>query len=138
MTPGASPMCGNSVCQDRRFLARQMPQLEPTCLVLLALAAGGDRFRSASERGLEFLSRNRPADASYRLAAGREEAVWPTALVLFTQATLGLAEQAIRPIALRLLAIKGETVKDPDAGNTQDINIKLIGWPWGEGNFSWV
>ena len=24
----ASPMCGNSVCQDRRFLAREMPQLE--------------------------------------------------------------------------------------------------------------
>ncbi len=26
--PGASPMCGNSICQDRRFLARAMPQLE--------------------------------------------------------------------------------------------------------------
>lgn len=25
---GRSPMCGNSICQDRRFLARQMPQLE--------------------------------------------------------------------------------------------------------------
>jgi len=25
---GASPMCGNSVCQDRRFLARYMPDLE--------------------------------------------------------------------------------------------------------------
>ncbi len=25
---GASPMCGNSVCQDRRFLARWMPRLE--------------------------------------------------------------------------------------------------------------
>ena len=25
---GASPMCGNSICQDRRFLARQMPALE--------------------------------------------------------------------------------------------------------------
>ena len=25
---GKSPMCGNSVCQDRRFLARYMPQLE--------------------------------------------------------------------------------------------------------------
>jgi oligoribonuclease len=25
---GASPMCGNSICQDRRFLARWMPQLE--------------------------------------------------------------------------------------------------------------
>lgn len=25
---GVSPMCGNSICQDRRFMARQMPQLE--------------------------------------------------------------------------------------------------------------
>lgn len=25
---GASPMCGNSVCQDRRFMAREMPALE--------------------------------------------------------------------------------------------------------------
>jgi oligoribonuclease len=23
-----SPMCGNSICQDRRFLAREMPELE--------------------------------------------------------------------------------------------------------------
>jgi oligoribonuclease len=28
VAPGTSPMCGNSICQDRRFLARQMPQLE--------------------------------------------------------------------------------------------------------------
>ena len=25
---GASPMCGNSICQDRRFLYRHMPRLE--------------------------------------------------------------------------------------------------------------
>lgn len=25
---GSSPMCGNSICQDRRFLARWMPRLE--------------------------------------------------------------------------------------------------------------
>ena len=25
---GMSPMCGNSICQDRRFLAREMPSLE--------------------------------------------------------------------------------------------------------------
>lgn len=25
---GASPMCGNTICQDRRFLHRQMPRLE--------------------------------------------------------------------------------------------------------------
>jgi oligoribonuclease len=28
VTPKASPMCGNSICQDRRFLHRQMPELE--------------------------------------------------------------------------------------------------------------
>lgn len=26
--PGVSPMCGNSICQDRRFLHRLMPRLE--------------------------------------------------------------------------------------------------------------
>ena len=26
--PGRSPMCGNSICQDRRFMARLMPELE--------------------------------------------------------------------------------------------------------------
>lgn len=28
VTAGASPMCGNSICQDRRFLAKHMPALE--------------------------------------------------------------------------------------------------------------
>lgn len=28
VAPGSSPMCGNSICQDRRFLAREMPELE--------------------------------------------------------------------------------------------------------------
>lgn len=26
--PGKSPMAGNSICQDRRFMAREMPELE--------------------------------------------------------------------------------------------------------------
>tara|TARA_B100001059_G_C17823075_1_gene579553 strand:- start:1180 stop:1737 length:558 start_codon:yes stop_codon:yes gene_type:complete len=28
VSKGLSPMCGNSICQDRRFLAREMPELE--------------------------------------------------------------------------------------------------------------
>jgi oligoribonuclease len=28
IAPNTSPMCGNSICQDRRFLARHMPRLE--------------------------------------------------------------------------------------------------------------
>lgn len=29
--PGTSPLCGNSICQDRRFLALWMPKLEGYC-----------------------------------------------------------------------------------------------------------
>lgn len=28
VSAGVSPMCGNSICQDRRFMARHMPELE--------------------------------------------------------------------------------------------------------------
>lgn len=28
VSAGVSPMCGNSICQDRRFMAREMPRLE--------------------------------------------------------------------------------------------------------------
>jgi oligoribonuclease len=28
VSEGKSPMCGNSICQDRRFMARHMPELE--------------------------------------------------------------------------------------------------------------
>jgi oligoribonuclease len=28
---GSSPLCGNSICQDRRFLARCMPRLDAYC-----------------------------------------------------------------------------------------------------------
>ena len=27
VAPGSSPMCGNSICQDRRFMVREMPEL---------------------------------------------------------------------------------------------------------------
>jgi len=37
---GASPMCGNSICQDRRFMARCMPALETFFHSGQALGAG--------------------------------------------------------------------------------------------------
>ncbi len=114
----------------------QSPQPEPTCLSLLALLPQRDRFRDAIDRGLRFLETGHAADGSYHPI--RPEAVWPTAPVLFTRAAFGASSGELRPSALRLLAIRGETVKDPDAGSCQDIDVRLAGWPWGEGNFSWV
>lgn len=31
VVPGTAPICGNSICQDRRFLWTQMPKLEAFC-----------------------------------------------------------------------------------------------------------
>lgn len=57
---GASPMCGNSICQDRRFLVRHMPELaayfhyrnlDVSTLKILAklwLPEIGDRFEKQS------------------------------------------------------------------------------------------
>lgn len=110
--------------------------LEPTCLVLLALALERERFGPAIERGCKALERQRTADGAYRL--GRDEAVWPTSLVLFTRASLGDPADQLRPAAQRLLAVRGKTVDDAEAALEQDIDFKIVGWPWGEGNFSWV
>lgn len=114
----------------------QAAQLEPTCLVLLALAAERDRFQTALAQGLRFLQAHQAPDASYRPA--RVEAVWPTALALFTRSCLSASLEDLKPTAQRLLAIKGETVHDPEAAAAQDIDVMLVGWPWGVGNFSWV
>src|SRR5690349_19887554 len=66
----------------------QAAHLEPTCLALLALARESQRFQAALGAGKAWLQQCAPGDGSYRLARGRSEAVWPTALVLFVQAVL--------------------------------------------------
>lgn len=59
--PGASPMCGNSICQDRRFMARYMPELEAffhyrnldvSSLKILAQRWRPDLAAGVSKRGM--------------------------------------------------------------------------------------
>ena len=38
-----------------------------------------------------------------------------------------------------LLGVKGRVLTDdPEVADMCDIDMALTGWPWGEGNFSWV
>lgn len=63
--PGVSPMCGNSVHQDRRFLARYMPRLESYFL-----------YRNLDVSTLKELARRwRPALLEGLVKAGRHEAL---------------------------------------------------------------
>src|SRR5437879_832403 len=66
--------------------------LEPTCLAVLALAADRAKYGALVDNGYKAIEANRAADGTYRLARGRPQAVWATALVLFT-------EHALSPVA---------------------------------------
>lgn len=111
--------------------------LEPTCLALLALAdaPAHDARRQAALAWLETCA---VGDGTYRLERGRREAAWPTALVLFTRSALGDDDAKLAPLAGALLALKGRTVDLKSDNDVSDIDGELIGWPWAEGNFSWV
>lgn len=115
----------------------QQANLEPTCLAVLALASEPERFRTAITGGEAAIARHGREDGSFRLAHGRPEAAWPTALVLFLRSALGRPDLAA--VADKLLAIEGRVVKaDPEVADMMDIDVRLVGWPWAEDTFSWV
>ncbi|MGH7170194.1 MAG: hypothetical protein ACRELG_07970, partial [Gemmataceae bacterium] len=135
----------------------QPAHLEPTCLALLALSRRPERFAAVIESGRDWLRQCAFGDGTYRLGRGRPEAIWPTALVLFTRAALGEEDDSLQQSTAALLACKGRRTDvernlfrsdSPDSPNginsvlldddTSDIDERLLGWPWAEGNFSWV
>jgi uncharacterized protein (DUF362 family) len=116
----------------------QSAHLEPTCLALLALSREPHRFEAALKSGLDWLRQCAAGDGTYRLARGRPEAVWATALVLFVQTVLNQDATARNETAAALLARKGRQADNRDNEDINDIDGNLIGWPWAEGNFSWV
>ena len=119
------------------YVPGQPAHLEPTCLAMLALAADAVHFRPQLAAAEQFLQRNAVGDGSYRLARGRAEAAWPTAQVLFVHAALG--QTGLERTSDRLLALRGRLLPaDPEVEDMIDINVRLVGWPWAEGNFSWV
>src|SRR5262245_12133760 len=110
---------------------------EPTCLALLALAGDAERFAAPIAAGTQSLQRHALGDGSYRFANGRGEAAWPTALALFGRAALGHGE--LERTVERLKAMRGRVMKaDPEVADMMDIDVRLVGWPWAEGNFPWV
>jgi uncharacterized protein (DUF362 family) len=116
----------------------QAAHLEPTCLALLALSLERDRFKSPIDQGFALVQRCTAADGAYRQAGEREEAVWPTALVFFVQSVSGNQAETIQDTAKRLLSVHCRQPDDNQALEVHDIDLKLVGWPWAEGNFSWV
>ena len=82
-------------------------QLEPSCLGLLALSLEPERHAPQIELTRLYIERNANADGSYRPLEGREEAIWPTSLVLFTKAALGTPGAELQNTANYLLGTRG-------------------------------
>lgn len=116
----------------------QAAHIEPTCIGALALSLERARYLSQIDKAIAFLRGCAGPDGAYRLDRGREEAVWPTALVLYVQAALGLPDEEWKRTAARLLSYKGHNQDREEDKQIHDIDLKLVGWPWAEGNFSWV
>jgi uncharacterized protein (DUF362 family) len=116
----------------------QAAHLEPTCLALLALSAEPQRFQAAIDGGKSTLRQCGAGDGTYRLPRGREEAVWPTSLVLYVQSTLGEDLKEINHTAGALIGLRGRPTDAEKEQEVHDIDLKLVGWSWAEGTFSWV
>ena len=120
------------------YVSGQAPQLEPTCLGLLALSLDADKYRDLSAKGMAFLDRCASPDGSYRQANGRQEAIWPTAQVLFVRTVLGSSRESLARTASFLVNVRGQSPKNSESDELHDIDLKLTGWPWAENNFSWT
>lgn len=112
-------------------------QLEPTCLALLALNTERPRFQQAMQAGITCIKSHVLPDGSVRLTRGRLEAVWPTALALYTMAQLGANQEQLSALGAAVLGVEVRTLESISEA-INDVDSTLHGWPWGEGNFSWV
>src|SRR5262249_45811042 len=90
----------------------QKAQLEPTCLALLALSLAGEESQAAIRAGEAMLQTAVVEDGAYRLKDDREEAIWPTALVLFVQAVREFPRQDVERSASRLLSVRAGKPND--------------------------
>jgi uncharacterized protein (DUF362 family) len=114
------------------------PHPEPTCLSLLALSLDMDSYVEAIRAGWGFLDRCRTSNGSYVAPGSREEAIWPTALVLFTQACLGFGPAELRPLVARLLSLYSRVPRDPSKTGLTDMDLTLPGWTWVTDDYAWV
>ena len=116
----------------------QKPHLEPSSLAVLALNLEPERFQSLCQQSVQAILQAAQADGGFRLDGDREEATWPTSLSVFVLAALGQTPPQRDKAITRLLNVY---VKQPDVAQSReihDIDMQLVGWPWAEGNFSWV
>lgn len=117
----------------------QPPQVEPTCLAVLALAANPEQHADVVRKSVTVLCQWQDSDGAFRIRGGRPEAIWPTALALLVLDVLQVDVQARSRAVQWLLHTAGRKLDEPEAYRRDfDIDPEIVGWPWTEGTFSWT
>jgi uncharacterized protein (DUF362 family) len=116
------------------------PQVEPTCLALLALLAHRPASQDLLDQGKAALLSWQRSDGSFRVQSGNPMAAWPTSLALLALSKLeAVPSDATRAAAGWLCALEGRLVhQDDKAKEINEIDSSIVGWPWTERTFSWV
>ncbi len=111
---------------------------EPTCLALLAFSVAREQFSHSRLRTVRpHLNAITNPTAVYRLADGRPEAGWPTAIALTPNQCAGASPEEMKSTVERVLSVESRTIeKGPETADMEnDIDLMLVGWPWAAANF---
>lgn len=120
------------------YVPKETPHLEPTVFAILALSQQCEKYQSYIDKANVWIDSCLHKDGLYRLPDARTEAVWGSALVLYLRCVEGHDAETLKPTAQQLLNVHGRIETSKEADDVHDIDLRLRGWPWAEGNFSWV
>ena len=120
------------------YKSGQYSSIEPTCLALLATKAFLKKEELIAVQ--EFLEKSVTSQGTVVQPNCPRDAVWPTALTLFTMQQLEIPSAKIPGMIGAVLAISGMTTSNPKAMEIhgRGIDLSIVGWPWTVGAFSWV
>ena len=119
------------------YAPNQGAHLEPTCLCCWLWARRAGASQERHRRRQMFLQKCAVGRRTYRIERGRDEAVWPTSMVLFTLAAARRRHPRRTKAASAsvLLGLQGKHTHDESDQEIHDIDLTIVGWPWSRRQF---
>lgn len=124
------------------YYAGKMSFSEPTCFAILALG-DSELYKINIQKGLAWLTNQQLKDGGWKVSSNDDEASWVTSLAVIVLTMLGDTDKQVCPChkttrdlgASWLLKTHGHLLSGKKGLR---LNTKARGWPWLEGNSSWV
>ncbi len=124
------------------YYAGKMSFSEPTSFAILALG-NSELYGVTTQKGLAWLTNQQLKDGGWKVSSNDDEASWVTSLAVIVLTTLGGTDKQVCPWHKTtrdlgvswLLSTHGYLLSEEKGLR---LNTKARGWPWMEGNSSWI